>query len=316
MKFLTGLLVSLLIVQQAWAGEIVYFDLPRGEHPHDVWPAGDGGVWYTGQRSGVLGHLDPKSGEVRRINLGKRAAPHGVIVGADGAAWITDGGLNAIVRVDPAAGGVKTWPLPKDRADANLNTAVFDKRGRIWFTGQSGVYGRLDPSSEVMEVWSAPRGFGPYGITATPTTGDIWFVSLAGSYLAHLDPDTGAAKIVEPPTRDQGARRVWSDSKGRLWISEWNVGKVAVYDPTNGTWRTWKLPGSNPTCYAVYVDEDDKVWLTDFAANAVLKFDPATETFQSFPSDRAGANVRQLAGRKGEVWGAESGTDRLVVVKH
>jgi virginiamycin B lyase len=30
---------------------------------------------------------------------------------------------------------------------------------------------------------------------------------------------------------------------------------------------------------------------------------------------RAGANVRQLLGRPGEVWGAESGTDRLVVVR-
>jgi virginiamycin B lyase len=30
---------------------------------------------------------------------------------------------------------------------------------------------------------------------------------------------------------------------------------------------------------------------------------------------RAGADVRQLLGRPGEVWGAESGADRLVVVR-
>jgi len=28
----------------------------------------------------------------------------------------------------------------------------------------------------------------------------------------------------------------------------------------------------------------------------------------------AGASVRQILGRRGEVWGAESGTDKLVVV--
>ena len=28
------------------------------------------------------------------------------------------------------------------------------------------------------------------------------------------------------------------------------------------------------------------------------------------------ANVRQMAGRQGEAWGAESGTDRLVVVRY
>ncbi len=34
-----------------------------------------------------------------------------------------------------------------------------------------------------------------------------------------------------------------------------------------------------------------------------------------FASDKAGANVRQLDGRPGEVWGAESGNDRLVMIQ-
>ena len=49
------------------------------------------------------------------------------------------------------------------------------------------------------------------------------------------------------------------------------------------------------------VDEKDKVWLTDFGANAVLRFDPDTEQFESFPSDKPNAAVRQLLGRPGEV---------------
>ena len=76
------------------------------------------------------------------------------------------------------------------------------------------------------------RGRGPYGITGTPE-GDVWFMSLAGSYLANLDLESGATTVFEPPTKHQGARRVWSDSKGRLWISEWNSGNVSVYDPTD-----------------------------------------------------------------------------------
>src|SRR5262245_42433778 len=72
------------------------FAVPPGEHPHDVAPAADGKrVWYTGQRSGVLGPLDPATGEVDRLPLGDGSAPHGVIVGPDGNPWVTDGGLNA-----------------------------------------------------------------------------------------------------------------------------------------------------------------------------------------------------------------------------
>jgi len=96
-----------------------------------------------------------------------------VIVGPDGAPWITDGGLNAIVRVDPATEKVSVYPLPSGREGANLNTAVFDKRGVLWFTGQSGIYGRLDPKVGQVEVFDAPKGSGPYGIAATPELRDF-----------------------------------------------------------------------------------------------------------------------------------------------
>ncbi len=56
--------------------------------------------------------------------------------------------------------------------------------------------------------------------------------------------------------------------------------------------------------------------MSDFAGNAIVRFDPETEKFESFPSDRENANVRQMLGRPGELWGAESGTDRLVVIRH
>ena len=265
------------------------YPVPRGSAPHDVAPAPDGGVWYTAQRSGELGRLDPVTGATRHVKLGQGSAPHGVIVGPDGAPWITDGG-------------------------ANLNTAVFDRRGRLWFTGQSGVYGQLDPKTGAMEVFDAPRGRGPYGITVTPN-GVVFYASLAGSHLARIDIETGKATAVTPPTPEQGARRAWSDSQGRVWVSEWNAGQVAVYDPAAGSWREWRLPGSQPQAYAVYVDNQDIVWLSDFGGNALVRFDSKTEAFQVVALPSSPANVRQILGRPGEVWGAESGVDKLVVVR-
>jgi virginiamycin B lyase len=298
----------------ALAAEIAYFNVPKGDHPHDVAPAPDGTVWYTGQHAGVLGRLDPKTGQIERIPLGEGSAPHGVIIGPDGAAWVTDSGLNAIVRVDPATREVKAWKLPADRANANLNTPAFDGRGRVWFTGQSGIYGRLDAKTGEMQVWDAPKGVGPYGITTIPD-GAIYYVSLAGSFLGKPDLDTGETTVIEPKSPGVGTRRVWSDSKGRLWMSEWNAGNLSVYDPAAKSWEVYKLPGDGPHAYAVYVDNRDKVWLSDFGANAILEFDPERKSFASFPSDKADAAVRQLNGRPGEVWGAESATDRLVVIR-
>jgi virginiamycin B lyase len=216
------------------------YDVRNGSRPHDVAPADDGGVWFTGQRAGFLGHFNPSMQGVTEVPLGEGSAPHGVIVGPDGAAWVTDGGLNAIVRVDSATREVRRYPLPAGREGASLNTATFDHEGVLWFTGQAGVYGRLDP----------------------------------------------------------------------------RTGRMTVYfDPASEKWREWRLPGPKPQAYAVYVDDQDQVWVSDFGTNALVRFNPTTEIFTSHPLPGPASNVRQILGRAGEVWGAASALDQLVVIR-
>jgi len=317
LRWLTSLVFVFAAATAAAQVTVQEYPLPPRLLAHDVWadPAPDGPVWFSAQRSGQLGRLDPKTGHVDLISLGSDSAPHGVILGADGAPWLTDGGQNAIVRVDPKTKAITKWPLPQARGYVNLNTAVFDREGIHWFTGQNGVYGRLDPRTGDLKVFEAPKGRGPYGIQATPG-GVVYYASLAGSYIARVDAVTGQATVIEPPTPGQGARRVWSDSKGVVWVSAWNSGQVSRYDPRTGQWREWKAPGARPRVYAVYVDENDKVWVSDWSAQAMLRFDPATEKFESFKWSNGTADVRQIHGRKGEVWTPESAADKLVVYRY
>lgn len=314
-----ALIFVLCAFASAAAGQVRVqeYTIPSGHGIHDVWAdANPGGpVWFSAQGSGHLGILDPKSGKVAFVNLGAGSSPHGVIAGADGAPWLTDGGQNAIVRVDPKTHAVKVWPLPKDSGYTNLNTAIFDGKGVHWFTGQSGIYGRLEPRTGEIRLFEAPKGRGPYGIHATPD-GTVYYASLAGSYIAKLDSATGKATVIEPPTKRQGARRVWSDSKGNVWVAEWNSGNLSRYEPKSGKWSAWRAPGDDPHVYAVYVDETDKVWASEWSAQAMLRFDPATEKFESFRSSSHTANVRQIHGRKGEVWTPESAASRIVVYRY
>jgi virginiamycin B lyase len=293
------------------------YPLPPGLGAHDVWadPAPGGPVWFSAQRSGQLGRLDPGSGKVELIALGEGSAPHGVILGPEGAAWLTDGGQNAIVRVDPTTREVTKWPLPESKGYANLNTAIFDNAGIHWFTGQRGVYGSLDPRTGELKVFDAPKGRGPYGIHATPA-GDVYYTSLAGSFLGRIDSASGKTTVIEPPTRGQGARRVWSDSRGRLWVAEWNSGQLSRYDPGAETWSQWKAPGEAPKVYAVYVDHMDRPWVSEWARQVMLRFDPVTEKFEEHKSSSRYANVRQIHGRKGEVWTPESAADKIVVYRY
>lgn len=75
------------------------------------------------------------------------------------------------------------------------------------------------------------------------------------------------------------------------------------------------MPGDGPRIYAVYVDERDIVWLSDFGGNAMWSFDPGREKFGKIAMPRDSANVRQILGRKGEVWLPESGTEHIAVIR-
>ena len=99
---------------------------------------------------------------------------------------------------------MRAFRLPASTGYANLNTATFDRRGVLWFTGQSGFYGRLDPKTGAMRVFRAPGGTGPYGITTTPK-GDVWYASLAGSHIARIDVRTGQGD--RRPAADRGPGR-------------------------------------------------------------------------------------------------------------
>ena len=75
-----------LALTGAQAAQVSFYQLPSGAYPHDVSPAPDGKVWYSGQQQGVLGVFDPKTGKAEHVSLGSNSSPHGVITAPDGSA--------------------------------------------------------------------------------------------------------------------------------------------------------------------------------------------------------------------------------------
>ena len=167
-----------------------------------------------------------------------------------------------------------------------------------------------------MQVFQAPRGAGPYGIIQTWDGGRIFYASLAGSHIAEINLETASPRRSTHPRPARAPAGCGPTRRATCGSASGTRGRWAATTRNSGEWREWKLPGSRPQAYAVYVDEIDKVWLTDFGANAIVRFDPVSESFESFELPGRNAAVRQLLGRAGEVWGAESGLDKLVVIRH
>ena len=121
----------------SYAQESRYYELPKGDYPHDVAAGPNGEVWYSGQSRGIAGRLNPGSGEIERIPLGRNSAPHGVIVGPDGAPWFTDGGQNALCASIPQASKssyghcrVRACPMPISTPPLSTSRVASGSRDR------------------------------------------------------------------------------------------------------------------------------------------------------------------------------------------
>ena len=47
----------------------------------------------------------------------------------------------------------------------------------------------------------------------------------------------------------------------------------------------------------------------------MFSFDPNSERFERYALERNSANIRQILGRKGEVWLPESGTEHIARIR-
>ena len=293
---------------------VTLFPTVTGIGTRDVAPDPDGSVWFAAQWSGALGHLNPRTGELRLYPLGPGSHPHGVVMGPEGDLWICDES-NTIRRFNRSTKVITNYqlkPFSIGLGYGNLNTPTFDRDGILWITVQNGFYASLDPKTGAIQVYPAPGGFGPYGITTTPA-GEVWYTSLAQAHIARINTITAKVDAVVPipDSNSQGSRRIWSDSAGNLWITTWGNGTLYRYSPSTQLWKAYKLPGLGPRGYSTYVDAYDKVWMSDFGTNSILIFDPKQESFTIFPGNRGNIQALQMAGIGTRVWAGMQGVDQL-----
>ena len=102
--------------------------------PRDPYAESATSVWFVGQRTGYLAHLDAESGEFTQVELKDGSGPHNLIVGSDGIVWYA-GNLNRLIgRYDPATKEFEEIMMP-DKAARDPHTLIFDENEEnIWFT--------------------------------------------------------------------------------------------------------------------------------------------------------------------------------------
>jgi virginiamycin B lyase len=277
---------------------IVEWQVPtKGSRPHDPIATKDGALWYTAQRSSIIGKVDMNTGRFTEYKTRTpMSGPHGLADDADGNIWYTGNFKGHVGKLDVKTGQFTEYRMPDPRA-RDPHTPIFDRQGNLWFTLQgANMIGRLDPKSgEIKLVESkTPRSL-PYG-TVFDTKNQLWIVLFGTNKIAKIDADMNITEYTLPAA-DARPRRIAIDSQDVIWYSDFPRGYVGKFDTKTGSFvKEYLSPsGLRSEPYGITVI-DDIVWYNEGNAkpNGLVRFDPKTETFQTFPIPSGGGVVRNM----------------------
>jgi virginiamycin B lyase len=248
--------------------------------PRDPYVDDQGRVWFVGQTADYAAYLRPETGEFTRFDLADGAGPHNIIV--DAYAWYSGNTASHIGRVDRETGSITRYPMP-DAAARDPHTLVFDQKGAIWFTVQSGNFvGRLIKESGEVALRRPPTSNArPYGI-ALDSTGRPWFVEFGVNKIGSIDAETLAIREFTIPQSGARPRRIGITSDDVIWYVDYARGYLGRFDPAAERFTERLLPGgagSRP--YGMAVDHRDRIWCaeTGRSPNRLVSFDPERGEF-------------------------------------
>lgn len=277
--------------------------------PRDPFAESATSVWFVGQRTGYLAHLNAETGEFTQVELKDGSGPHNLIVGSDGIVWYA-GNLNRLIgRYDPATKEIEEIMMPDETA-RDPHTLIFDEgEENIWFTVQGGnMMGRLNIESRKVELIRSrtPRSR-PYGIKMAPD-GSVWVVLFGSNKLAHIDPETLEHDEIELPRAEARPRRLEVLGDGRVWYVDYAKGMLGVYDPGKDEFAEWQMPqgeGSRP--YGMASDSSGNLWMaaSGVQPNVLVGFNPSTGSFFSTTEiGSGGGTIRHMHYHEpsGAVW--------------
>ncbi len=267
----------------------------ENSRPRDPYAQSATSVWFVGQVTGYLAHLDAANGEIYKVDLKEGEGPHNLIVGSDGIVWYAGNRTGVIGRYDPKTKEIEEITMP-DAAARDPHTLVFDADEKnIWFTVQGGNFmGRLNIESRKVDlIASKTERSRPYGIKMAPD-GSVWVVLFGTSKLAHIDPETLDLTEVDLPRTEARPRRVEVTSDGRVWYGDYAKGVLGAYNPKTKKFSEWPLPqGEGARPYGMASDSKDRIWMvaTGDQPNIFTGFDPKTEEFFSETEVPSGGGV-------------------------
>ena len=288
-----------------------------GSRPHDPLSGADGSIWWTGMFANVLGRLDPRTGVMKEFPLKTAdSGPHGLAADQAGNIWFTANAKLYVGKLDPRTGEVTEYALPAGARGPH--TPVFDQKGTLFFTLQSGMVGRLVPSTGEMKVVKTPSDHTyPYGIQVN-SQGVPWYVDFRGNRVGSVDPVTMEIHEYPLPNAEARPRRIALTPDDAVWYTDYARGYLGRFDPKTHAVREWPSPGGPESLPYGIASIGTVIWYSESGVrpNTLVRFDTRTEIFQTWVIPSGGGVVRNMMRTvDGNLVLACSGRNRVALVE-
>jgi len=218
--------ITMSLRAAAPAAEMKFYQLPPGSFPHDVAPAPDGAVWFSGQSQGFAGRFDPNT----------------LAFDKNGMVWFT-GQSGIYGRADPRTGRVDAWKAPKGPGPYGIAATP---SGEIWYASLAGDHiAKIDTATGAVTAVEPPKpGVGPRRIWSD-SKGVLWVSLWHAGAIGRYDPATKAWATYPMPQSKWGTYSIYVDDKDRVWATDWDANAIQRFDPKTGTYTTFPSDKKN-----------------------------------------------------------------------
>ena len=206
--------------------------------PHTlIFDAGEEHIWFTVQRSNMMGRFNIASREVDLIRLrtpGSR--PYGIKMAPDGSVWAVLFGSNKLAHFDPETLEHDEIELPHAGARPRRLEVLED--GGVWYVDYArGLLGVYDPAETSFREWPLPQGERslPYG-TASDSSGNLWMVATGVQPNVFLGFDPATESFFSSTDIESGGGTIrhmhYHEPSGAVWFgTDTNYIGRAIVEP-------------------------------------------------------------------------------------
>ena len=264
---------------------ITEYELPHLEaRVHDAAGDRDGNIWYTSNRTPILGKLDPRTADVREYRVprteGKPAGQHWVEPAPDGTIWYSETWTENLVHFDPTS---NRFHVMHTGLQGNMALAP---DGFLWRTWKNAIH-KFDPvTGRSVQHFPLKKTCSTYGN----------FMSSDGRYfggggwdpvctdfdgIVFLDTKTWEVVEADSPSGVSLPSRGSFDPDGNVWAGG-RGGVLVNYDRSTRTVHEFAPPTPHVTFYETRADRNGEVWAGEMRAGRLARFDPRTTQWTEY----------------------------------